>query len=41
MGIIEGIKLLNNKEISKEVKDLIQEFVNMQENTIEYLKKYL
>ena len=41
MGIIEGIKLLNNKEISKEIKDLIQEFVNMQENTIEYLKKYL
>lgn len=41
MGIIEGIKLLNNKEIAKEIKDLIQEFVNMQENTIEYLKKYL
>ena len=41
IGIIERIKLLNNKKISKEVKDLIQEFVNMQENTIEYLKKYL
>ena len=41
IGIIERIKLLNNKKISKEVKDLIQEFVNMQENKIEYLKKYL
>ena len=32
MGIIEGRKLLNNKEVDKEVKDLTQEYVTkMQE----------
>lgn len=41
MGIIEGVKLLNNKEISKDVRDLIQKFVAMQENEVEYLKRYL
>ena len=41
MGIIEGVKLLNNKEITKDVRDLIQEFVAMQENEVEYLKRYL
>lgn len=41
MGIIEGRKLLNNKEVSKEVKDLIQEYVTMQEDSVENLKKYL
>ena len=41
MGIIEGVKLLNNKEITKDVRDLIQEFVAMQENEVEYIKRYL
>ena len=41
MGIIEGRKTLNHKEISEEVHDLIQKFVTMQENIVETLKKYL
>lgn len=41
MGIIEGRKMLNHKEISEEVHDLIQKFVTMQENSVETLKKYL
>ena len=41
MGIIEGRKLLNNKEVDKEVKDLTQEYVTMQEDSVENLKKYL
>ena len=41
MGIIEGRKMLNHKEISEEVHDLIQKFVTMQENIVETLKKYL
>lgn len=41
MGIIEGRKILNNKEISKEVRNLVSEYVTMQEESIEILKKYL
>ena len=41
MGIIEGRKMLNHKEISEDVHDLIQKFVTMQENIVETLKKYL
>ena len=41
MGIIEGRKLLNNKEVDKEVKDLMQEYITMQEDSVENLKKYL
>lgn len=41
MGIIEGRKILNNKDISKEVRDLVSEYVTMQEDSIEVLKKYL
>ena len=41
MGIIEGRKILNNKEVSEEVKNLIQEYVTMQEDSVENLKKYL
>ena len=41
MGIIEGRKLLNNKNMDKEVHDLLQEFVTMQEDWVEVLKKYL
>ena len=41
MGIIEGRKLLNNKKVDKEVEDLISEYVTMQEDSAENLKKYL
>ena len=42
MGIIEGVKLLNqNPEAATEVKNVLNEFIKFQENTIEQLKKYL
>lgn len=41
MGIIEGRKLLNNKNIDKKVHSLIDEFVNMQESYVEKLKEFL
>lgn len=42
MGIIEGRKLLNqNPDASQEVKDILNEFVKLQENNIEKLKTYL
>lgn len=41
MGIIEGRKLLNNKEVDDEVHALMQEYVTMQEDSVENLKKYL
>ena len=41
MGIIEGRKLLNNKKVDPEVEDLISEYVTMQEDSVENLKKYL
>ncbi len=41
MGIIEGRRILNNKEIDKEVEKILNEFVNNQEMIVEELKKYL
>lgn len=42
MGIIEGRKLLNqNPNASEKVKDILNEFVKLQENNIEKLKTYL
>ena len=41
MGIIEGRKILNNKTMDKEVKRLAKEYVTMQEDSVETLKKYL
>ena len=41
MGIIEGRRLLNNKNIDKHVHSLISEFVNMQEAYVEKLKEFL
>lgn len=41
MGIIEGRKLLNNKKVDDEVKVLIEEYVKMQEDSVENLKNYL
>ena len=41
MGIIEGRKLLNNKNIDQEVNDIINKYVSMQEVSVEVLKGYL
>ena len=41
MGIIEGKKILNNKNLNKEVTDIISEYVAMQESSVEVLKEYL
>lgn len=41
MGIIEGRKLLNNKDINEEVNDIIDEYVAMQEKAVEKLKDFL
>lgn len=42
MGIIEGKKLLNHKDdIDKPVYAILKDFVEMQEDSIETLKKYL
>lgn len=41
MGIIEGRKILNKKEIDKEVHNIISKYVTMQEESVENLKKYL
>ena len=42
MGIIEGVKLLNhNPDTEQNVKDILNEFIKFQENTVEQLKKYL
>lgn len=42
MGIIKGVKLLNsNPELNDNIKNIINEFVKFQENSIEQLKKYL
>ena len=42
MGIVKGIKLLNNhKFLDSEVKNLLSDFVRLQEKNIDDLKKYL
>lgn len=41
MGIIEGRKLLNHKDTNKEINDIIEEYVAMQERAVENLKKFL
>ena len=41
MGIIEGRKLLNHKDTNPEIHKLIQEYVDMQEECVEQLKKFL
>lgn len=41
MGIIEGRKILNNKNINEEVHKIVEDFVNSQEKLIEDLKDYL
>ena len=42
MGIIEGRRLLNhNQNIEKDIKLLLDDFVRMQEDSVEKLKNYL
>ena len=42
MGIIEGRRLLNNNpSIDNQVKQILKDFVVMQEDSVETLKKYL
>lgn len=41
MGIIEGKKILNNKDLDKKISDIIEEYVRMQQESIEVLKEYL
>jgi len=42
MGIIEGKKLLNHKEnLDKEVEEILKEYIEMQENSVEIYKQYL
>ena len=41
MGIIEGRKLLNHKDTNEEINSLVQEYVDMQEQAVEKLKKFL
>lgn len=42
MGIIEGRKILNNNPTAdKEIKNILDDFVKLQENSVEKLKIYL
>ncbi|MBE6161313.1 MAG: hypothetical protein E7158_03745 [Firmicutes bacterium] len=41
MGIIEGRRILNKKEINEEVNKIVEDYVNMQEESVEILKEYL
>ena len=41
MGIIEGRRILNKKEIDSEVRKIINDYVLMQEKNVEVLKSYL
>ena len=41
MVIIEGRKLLNHKNSTEEINQLVEEYVKMQEQDVEKLKKYL
>ena len=42
MGIIEGVKLLNNNpETTNEIKNILTNFIQFQENNVERLKTYL
>ena len=42
MGIIEGVKLRNsNPDADTETINILDEFIEFQENTVEQLKKYL
>lgn len=42
MGIIEGVKLLNhNPDTNQSIKNILNKFIDFQQNNVEQLKKYL
>lgn len=41
MGIIEGRRLLNNNEPDPDVREILEDYVEMQEAAVENLKKFL
>ena len=41
MGIIEGRRLLNHKSTDDEIHSIVQEYVDMQEDAVEKLKRFL
>ena len=41
MGIIERRRILNNKKLDDEVKDIMSKYVTMQEECVDKLKDYL
>lgn len=41
MGIIEGRRILNKKQIDEKVNDIVSQYVAMQEKSMEKLKQYL
>ena len=41
MGVIEGRKILNKKELNNEVHDIASRYVSMQKKSVENLKKFL
>ena len=41
MGIIEGRRLLNQKDTDPEVQEIVEEYVDMQEHAVEKLKQFL
>ena len=41
MGIIEGRRLLNNNDCDPEVREILEDYVKMQEEAVENLKKFL
>ena len=41
MGVIEGRKLLNHKDVDNNISSLIKEYVDMQEKYVERIKEFL
>lgn len=41
MGIIEGRRILNNKKMNRSIYEIVSEYVEMQEASVEALKQYL
>ena len=41
MGIIEGRRLMNQKDIEPEVEEILKTYIDMQEESVEKLKQFL
>ena len=41
MGLIEGKKIYNSKKMNMKVKSIVKEYIDMQEEYVEILKKFL